>query len=195
MTPKRDRKRPPARKKAFKEPKRRLLVVCEGKVSEQEYLSGFERWKRSATCQVVSIGLGQDPKNVVKEAKKKAKADRQYDEIWCVFDRDAHTRFAEACEMAQSNKFKLAVSNPCFELWLLLHHQDNPGIQERGDVQRMLKVHGVDSKHVSFEQYQGKYDTAHKRALRLETEANKDGEPLRNPTTGFFRLTESIAKQ
>ena len=32
--------------------------------------------------------------------------------------------------------FDLAISNPCFELWLLLHFQDNPGMQDPRQDQR-----------------------------------------------------------
>jgi hypothetical protein len=29
--------------------------------------------------------------------------------------------------MATDTENRLAISNPCFELWLLLHHRDCPG--------------------------------------------------------------------
>src|SRR3546814_12343365 len=52
------------------------------------------------------------------------------DEVWCVFDRDAAAAskdFLRACALAKTAKprngqqFELAISNPCFEVWVLLH--------------------------------------------------------------------------
>jgi hypothetical protein len=47
------------------------------------------------------------------------------DEVWCVFDVDEHPKLAEARDQANANGIQLAVSNPCFELWLLLHFQEH----------------------------------------------------------------------
>src|SRR3546814_20749999 len=52
------------------------------------------------------------------------------DEVWCVFDREAAAAskdFLRACALAKTAKprkgqqFELAISNPCFEVWELLH--------------------------------------------------------------------------
>ncbi|MCK4177099.1 RloB family protein [Aciditerrimonas ferrireducens] len=52
--------------------------------------------------------------------------DGQDDEIWCVFDVECpepHPTLREAVQRARQEKICLAVSNPCFELWLILHHK------------------------------------------------------------------------
>lgn len=54
------------------------------------------------------------------------------DEFWVLLDTDHHFRdnnmvgTLEAIRAAQQVGFEVAVSNPCFELWLLLHHVDVP---------------------------------------------------------------------
>ena len=75
------------------------------------------------------------------DAKRRHSEFLDYDQVWCVFDRDDHPHFDEAIKMARDNGLDLAVSNPSMELWLLLHFRDNPGMQHRREVRRMLKEH------------------------------------------------------
>jgi hypothetical protein len=53
-----------------------------------------------------------------------------YDQIWVVCDRERqhHHRFPrlqEAVAMARANNIHIALSVPCFEYWLLLHHHQH----------------------------------------------------------------------
>ncbi len=95
--------------------------------------------------------------------------------------------------MARDNGIKLAVSNPSFELWLILHFRDNPGPQHRDRMATILKnfMPGYD-KHVDFNSVAHGCGDAVTRARRLDEMADDDGESGRNPTTGVWRLTESI---
>lgn len=181
-------------------------MVCEGKVTEPSYIEGFVRKTRNATVAVKIHDEHGDPRKLVEMAKSerdqaRARATQQgddflaYDEVWCAFDRDQHERFEGACQMARDNQLELAVSNPCFELWLLLHFRDSPGAQHRDHVQRMLrKVLPDYDKHFDFERVVDGVDQATRRARRLDREAERMGEPFLNPTTGFYGLTESIAR-
>lgn len=51
----------------------------------------------------------------------------EQDEYWAVFDVDQQRAqgLADAVQIARSRGQRLAGSNPCFELWLLLHHTDD----------------------------------------------------------------------
>ena len=181
-------------------------MVCEGKVTEPSYIEGFERRTRKAAVEVRIHGEQGDPRKLVERAKTEREQARvrarqqgddflAYDEVWCVFDRDQHERFADACQMARDNQLALAVSNPCFELWLLLHFRDSPGAQHRGHVQKMLKKFLPDyGKHFDFARVADLSDQAAERARRLDRDAQRVGEAFRNPTTGVYRLLESIAR-
>ncbi len=48
------------------------------------------------------------------------------DELWLMVDVDrwGNKNLASVSAQAGHNKFQLAVSNPCFEVWLYLHHDD-----------------------------------------------------------------------
>jgi len=136
-----------------------------------------------------------------KDHKKRAEADAKrerdenlaYDSVWCVFDVDDHPHIPDAQQMARDNDIQLSISNPCFELWLLLHFRENPGMQPRHKVQRMLVkyVSGYD-KDVKYATYSDGYQQAVIRAKRLDESAESDGESGRNPTTGVYQLTEII---
>ena len=95
--------------------------------------------------------------------------------------------------MANKNHIELAISNPCFELWLLLHFRDNPGAIDRADLRSMLKQFDPDyDKHVSHSNYTEEYDHAFIRAKRMEELAVARGEVGGNPSTAVYKLTSAI---
>lgn len=57
------------------------------------------------------------------------------DEFWVLLDTDHRTQgthlreTTNALTMAKQSRFEIAVCNPCFELWLLLHHQEVDPLQ------------------------------------------------------------------
>jgi hypothetical protein len=173
-------------------------------VTEPEYLRAYTAHHRNPRVQVV-IDPGEGvPRTLVEKAKQRkhaaeAEARRQkddnlaFDEVWCVHDIDDHPKLDEARVMARDNGIELAVSNPSFELWLILHFRDNPGAQHRDRMVAILKdlLPGYD-KHVEFGHVVHGYNDAVTRARRLDQMADEDGESGRNPTTGVWRLTESI---
>lgn len=202
----RNRERRPARRQQQIEARERILVLCEGKNTEPQYIDGFRRWCRNPLVEVVIPNIHGVPLTLVREAKKlrdeaREQANREhddflaYDRVWCVFDVDEHPNLPEAMNMAKGNAIELAISNPCFELWLVLHFRDNPGLQHRHTLQSMMKgfVPNYD-KRVDFSAYESTYRLALARARRLARQADDDGEPHRNPTTGVFLLTELIGR-
>lgn len=78
------------------------------------------------------------PEHVVERLKQAFKTVSQNqevqagDEFWVFLDTDRQVRDTnlkgtlEALRSARQAGFEIALSNPCFELWLLLHHTDVP---------------------------------------------------------------------
>jgi hypothetical protein len=205
---KRNRARRPARSQPFLEPKPTILVVSEGEVTEPEYLYGFIQFVKNPRVDVEVLGVGGAPRTLVESAKDRKKANEKralrerddnlrYDQVWCVFDIDEHPNpnVADAKQMAQDNGIHLAISNPCIELWLWLHFADQPGMRHRHELQKMVKQHipGYD-KHIDFQDCRQGYGDAVRRAKRLDDDAQQDDEEGRNPSTGFWRLTEEITR-
>ena len=181
-----------------------MLIVCEGAITEKQYFEQFAKFHRNSLVDVIVEGGKGVPLTVVRAAKERKEnaisdAKRKDDEflkyqlVWCVFDVDNHPNVPEARIMAADNGIELAISNPCFKLWLLLHHRDCPGELHRHKAQTMLKDHvaGYD-KHVNFDDYRDGYQKAVQRAKSLDQLAESMGEPGRNPTTGVYVLTEMI---
>jgi hypothetical protein len=76
------------------------------------------------------LSTDSSPKHVLEELhgfkkryKKKYGLD-EHDELWLVIDLDRWPQqmLSEILTQSNQNQYRLAVSNPCFEVWLLLHH-------------------------------------------------------------------------
>lgn len=200
----RSRRRKPGRPEPFLDSKPRILVVAEGEKTEKQYLEGF--WKacrnprvsiKVADEQGVPMTLVKTAKQYKQEAKQDAAREKDenlaYDSVWCMFDIDEHPNVGNAKEMARDNNIDLAISNPCIELWLLLHFRDNPGMQHRDKIEQMLKKHVPGyNKTVDYDKYSNGYSQAVSRAERMDNLAIEADEPGRNPTTGVYELTELI---
>ena len=185
-------------------PKPRLLIVCEGKVTEPKYFRGFANACKNPRVTLEIAPEAGVPLTVVKEAcKHKNQAEQEakrekddnleYDSVWAVFDVDEHPKIPDAIQMARDDSIHLAVSNPAFELWLLLHFRDPPGMKGRAEVRRLLDAYitGYD-KHVNYEDYADGYSDAVKRATPLGACNLQTCQPGPNPSTGVHFLTESI---
>lgn len=78
---------------------------------------------------------GGAAKSVVRDARRRQRENRKenrkngeplYDQIWCVFDAenpDHNPGIFDAIKEANKAEFKVALSVPCFEYWILLHHR------------------------------------------------------------------------
>ena len=110
---------------------KRYLIVCEGTKTEPNYFAELLE-DLSIRQQVVRIAPneGVSPDRVVAHAlllyDEDAAGGDAYDAVHCVFDRDRHTTFDDAVQRTKdlndAGKPLIAItSNPCFEVWLLLH--------------------------------------------------------------------------
>lgn len=105
----------------------RFLIVCEGEKTEPNYFEQFKTIINEVRANSVEInieGIGMNTKSLVEwtiELKNKANPD--YSQVWCVFDRDSFKvdNFNNALQMAKNNGIDVAYSNQAFELWFLLH--------------------------------------------------------------------------
>ncbi len=172
-----------------------LVIFCEGEVTEPGWLAGLGR---SVGNRALDIRPGPGaPLTLVGKAAtevRRLRAEGETEgEVWCVFDVDEHPRLPEARLVARQAGVHLAVSNPCFELWLLLHFREQPGMQHRRDVSRMLREFLPRyEKSVEFAQTSSHLRDATKRARRLAEDASAVGEPGRNPSTDVYLLVERI---
>jgi hypothetical protein len=200
----RDRDRHIGRNPAKREPKHRILVVCEGKVTEPEYFKALQHEFKNRLVHVEIDKQAGVPLTVVRRAieldsqtndaaNRNRDDDLKYDDVWCVFDVDEHPHLAEALDLAKNSNVNVALSNPCFELWALLHFQDQNEQMHRHEAQQALKVFLPKyEKKLDFHKMNPGYLKAVARAQSLQKMAEAMSEPNRNPSTGVHLLTELI---
>lgn len=96
-----------------------------------------------------------------------------------------------AAVAAKQAGINLAISNPCFEYWLLLHFEScRAPLLDYIDVARRLKKHlpDYDKAALQFRHFEAGVETAIANA-RSDTTGD---EHTRNPSTGVWALVERI---
>lgn len=145
---------------------RKILIVTEGLKTEPQYFEGLSKLLNARAVQVISVrpvGLGKDPLSVVREAvARRAREQRggdPYDETWCAVDVDSHQSLEAACNLARQEGISLAISSPCFEIWLLWHYANHAAWISGSEALELLKSrHGFAGKNLPanfpFPQYE-----------------------------------------
>lgn len=148
---------------AKRQPYERLLIVCEGKKTEPQYLQEIRAAYRLSTTnvQVQPSGFGSDPMSVVHFAEhlfRNGDLARNvpalaFDRLCIVFDRDEHASYHAALARIESLQHSLrnddgdrpavdaVVSVPCFEVWLLMHFEDVATPLHRDEAIERLRQH------------------------------------------------------
>lgn len=119
------------------------------------------------------------------------------DQVWAIFDRDEHPRFDEAVALCEQGGVRVARSNPCFELWLILHVQDHDRYEERDTIQRLLERIRPDyvrdgGKVPDCDDLVTRVEQAERRAEAQLARRKDSGNPFGNPSTTVGHLTCQI---
>ena len=83
-------------------------------------------------------------RSAIEARERSIREEGEIDEFWCVFDVEwpkNHPNLREALDLARRNDIKLAVSNPCFELWLVLRFQDHRSFVDNIRAARLRSSH------------------------------------------------------
>jgi hypothetical protein len=132
----RGRERPASslsRRRQTREPYDVVLIVCEDAKAAPGYFTALIRKLRLSTANIRICGkeCGSAPISVVEYAIDEFNKTKDYDRVYCVFDKDQHETYEEALkkvkstELSRKAKFVAITSVPCFEYWLLLHYSDS----------------------------------------------------------------------
>lgn len=182
-------------------PRRVIRVLTEGAVTEPDYL---DLWRRQSPSVVVDINTktaGHAPLSRVQAAREMKRSQPRrnpdFDEIWCVFDVDDHPNLNSAIVEARHAGIETAVSNPCFELWLVLHVDDQTTEVDRHTIQRRAGhlglIEGKSIPEATKQKLLDGFDDAKRRAQEYDTKHQLDDrEPGSNPSSGVWRLIDSI---
>jgi hypothetical protein len=137
-------------------PKEKIFVLAyEGNNTEAIYFEALKADLRFNDDLIFLVSLRRPktdtnsaPKHVFRKLKREAKDIYNFDkndELWMVIDRDKWRNIPQISSMCiREGNFFLALSNPCFEFWLLLHIKDlndfNP--QELKDIYLNKRIKG-----------------------------------------------------
>lgn len=198
------------RRAPVREPKRQFVLFCEGRKDEPDYFRAIRRACQSTLIDMEVVPGPGVPMTVAERAADRAQKHglaprrrkpkdsfEKSDQVWAVFDRDVHPRFDDAVKLCERNGVRVARSNPCFELWLILHEGDYDGYRSRHDVQgdwKSLRLeYGRGSTGTpNYDSLVQRVEDAERRAETLLQRRDEEGKPHGNPSTTAGRLTRAI---
>ncbi|MGG4578215.1 RloB family protein [Alcaligenes sp. Me129] len=200
------------RKPATRNPYKVIHMVFEGRLTEPQYIDSFirSREKKIAVPGEFIRGAGEPRKiietcieikeNIIKESRSAVIGTT--DEIWAVFDVDAHENLMEAIRMAKEHRIPCAISNPCIEVWGALHEATLDQPLSRHEAQRLLKNKIPKYNHNKNPTFDwnwcfNKIEAAAKNAVlgREARAAENSRFPSDSPTTNFDRLLSEFDKK
>ncbi|MEV6411875.1 RloB family protein [Kribbella sp. NPDC051718] len=171
---------------------RRVLVVCAARKTEKDYLEALALDVRNSAVKVKFKSDDGSPLDVVKLAAKLRHLDKEdFDEVWTVCDVDSFN-VPKALIAGRQKGVKVAVSSPCFELYLLLHFEDvKRHIEDAEHAKAALRKYVVnyDKTKLDFDDFRDLVSVAHGRAKKLP---ECDELSVKNPSSGVWRLVELI---
>jgi RloB-like protein len=140
--------RPLGRQNRVERDDRKIIIATEDTYAPKQYFEAFELSRVD-----VHILETLDGKSAAKHVVERLKIFKEShardlikeDLFWVVLDTDHYAKnehvleFANAIKEAKEAGFKVAISKPCFEFWLLLHKQDASTFSSCADVDAELK--------------------------------------------------------
>ena len=193
-----------------REPKVRFVLFCEGRNTEPTYFRAIKkRWTDTLVYIEIHGGVGV-PITIAQQAVEFAKEERpagnstrrrnsfeEKDQVWAIFDRDEHERYEESVLLCEANGVGVARSNPCFEVWLILHERDYDRPDDRHQVQSELQGLRPEYKQggaklPDCEEMVDRVKDAEERGEVLRRRREDEGDPHGRPSTTVGKLTKAI---
>ena len=199
------------RREAFREPRKSILIVCEGEKTEPIYFNALKETLRLIMVDVEIVGEGAAPITVVNRAielreerkriAKRSLTKAEYEVIYCVFDVEAptpHESLANAVIKAKDNKLEVILSNPCFEYWYILHFRKTsaPFSSSQNVKSALRREHAAynETDTTIFNVVYPKTSDAIKHSKEVLKEQHNEAEDLRecNPSTHVHKIVEYL---
>lgn len=115
------------RVRARRAPRRTVLLVTNGRVTEQQYLTALRAHLSPENTTVKQLFQNGEPETVLRKLTRPHGDASEYDEVWFVLDEDGRDReaFLRAFSRAapKGRQWHVVVSRPCFEVWLVAHYE------------------------------------------------------------------------
>lgn len=204
-----------ARKMDIFEKQVMLLLAFEGTKTEPNYFDAFFQYLKKrrliAKTSVIFVPHSHtDPNGVLNDLlnyEKDGLKSQDFEHRWIVIDRDppmtnvgGHTaeNFNNAISRSKLCNVQVAYSNPCFEIWFLLHfHYRNTSINRHELCNELDQIFGYQKNYAAtFHVLEDKLDTAIRNAKMLKATYEVGGREVQpgndNPLTTVFELIEFL---
>lgn len=122
------------RRKQGREKRKRHLIVSNGKVTETEYFETIIE-EMGVRGSVLYRHVEGDPLTVIRRLSRILELDKKAEErneieafssIWVVVDADEFLNLGQAEREGRKHGYRLVMSSPCFEVWLIDHDSPCP---------------------------------------------------------------------
>ena len=136
MSPLQRKPRPLIRDSVSLRDDRLFIIACDDTYAPKQYFEFF-RIPRVQVHVVETVDGTSAAEHVL--ARLEAVKYEEDDERWMLLDCDHYTQgnhlksFMDVVTKARQKGINIALSKPCFELWLLLHHRDEPRVRDLQD--------------------------------------------------------------
>ncbi|KAF0245178.1 MAG: hypothetical protein FD167_3563 [bacterium] len=160
-----------------------IIIATEGSCTEKQYFEIFKNLK----LQIKIIATPkEDTKSAPKYVLERLNSFKQTyqlnkeDELWLMIDVDRWTpeSLSQVCSECYQKGYLLAISNPCFEMWLYLHFLDLDTTVTNitcNDIENNLRSHlgSYNKSNLDIESYKLHIPDAIKRARDLDSNPNE----------------------
>ena len=195
---------PTPRRRPSRDTKPVTYVFCEGEKTEPTY---FSRWRERGMSLHIFKVSHTDPPGIIKDAQEiisgRSFEPSQGDSVWCVYDVDANSNatLAKAAALAKRNRFDIALSNPCFELWYILHFELQGGSMTSSAAIGKISSHvaGYTKNMDVFDTLSPRIQVALANAAKIKRRYGQKIDPLQdrscNPFTNVDVLVQKLQAQ
>ncbi len=179
---------------------RLFIIATEGRDTEKQYFQGMFHDSR---IKIEILSTGEDDKSAPKYVLERLHSFKQKydltseDSLWLMFDveRWGEKNISDICRQARQKQYQLAISNPCFEVWLYLHfnHTDSRDIKCQ-EYEKKLRTYlgNYNKTNLNLDVYKNHIAEAVKRAKTLHPNSQQNWPPT--PGSHVYRVVEIILK-
>jgi hypothetical protein len=187
-----------------------LLIVCEGAETEPNYFKDLKNYLKITLVEVqiekragAPISLVERTEQLVaqrdKDVRSEVTGSSRYEAVWCVFDVENpnnNPTFADAVRKADRCHFSLAISNPAFEYWYILHFEPTTSpFKDGGEIKNYLRrnhIPGYEEAMPVFKCLLGQTSQAINRSKSILENHPDSGKRFPNPSTYVHQLVEEL---
>lgn len=164
------------------------LVICEGE-TEAEYIALLKKWYKSPIKIISHIEGTRISSSLIDAHIRELKISVQDKiQVFLVYDMDNLV----ITEKLNRCKAELVLSNPCFELWILLHVQEQRAAITTNDVIKTLQRSHDVWKHYTKAVFTETQQAFLKQHINIAINRAKKLNDFKNPSTQVYKIIEQL---